>query len=514
MAIKLIKACKELNIGMSTAIEFCKTQGVNILADPNARIDDDLYLLLAKVFNQEVALKLEAERAEELRQWYSQQRDISTSKEKKDSLVVEMTKQTILPDNKEEQNTLSDIIMMSQDQIYEIKAIIHNLAITDGWALLAQVGLKLKENGIDYGDGLKLFFQQLTEHFELKNSPGRTPKDPPVFHVRVKNNSDTRLKKQLIKSGKNKFDKNNPELLDWAYLPQGWNGTIELLYKFIRQDEHWYYGEKQENQTSLPILSNYLRYTFVRIYKEDKIRYSVKGADRQLAAFNTGLVNDLYEPIYALFEKNKIEGQQEWFLLGFSPRESGIGKGFLGNIDGIPPRAKYITEKDLLIPDGMVPSIDVKHIVDNLERLPNDYLWKLCKDLVSSKAELEESKGTQEFKDKIRNNIEKVHDIKRDFEHAIRMSLKRVEWNYKTAIPVYWVKGNSISLLLPLALTDGKEIDLAFVISRQENGSYVGQTIYTLEMAYNDARLIVRPDSDWLIPSMIKRTAKVSNPEE
>ena len=108
MAIKLIKACKELNIGMSTAIEFCKTQGVNILADPNARIDDDLYLLLAKVFNQEVALKLEAERAEELRQWYSQQGNISTSKEKKDSCVVEMTKQAILPDSKEEQNTLTD----------------------------------------------------------------------------------------------------------------------------------------------------------------------------------------------------------------------------------------------------------------------------------------------------------------------------------------------------------------------------------------------------------------------
>ena len=62
MAIKLIKACKELNIGMSTAVEFCKKQGKEIATDPNTRIEDDLYLLLAKEFNKDMALKLEAER--------------------------------------------------------------------------------------------------------------------------------------------------------------------------------------------------------------------------------------------------------------------------------------------------------------------------------------------------------------------------------------------------------------------------------------------------------------------
>ena len=62
MAIKLIKACKELNIGMSTAVEFCAKQGKEIQTDPNVRIDDDLYLLLAKEFNKDMALKLEAEK--------------------------------------------------------------------------------------------------------------------------------------------------------------------------------------------------------------------------------------------------------------------------------------------------------------------------------------------------------------------------------------------------------------------------------------------------------------------
>ncbi len=62
MAIKLIKACKELNIGMATAVEFAAKQGKEIPADPNVRIDDELYLILAKAFNKDMALKLEAEK--------------------------------------------------------------------------------------------------------------------------------------------------------------------------------------------------------------------------------------------------------------------------------------------------------------------------------------------------------------------------------------------------------------------------------------------------------------------
>ena len=53
---------------MSTAVEFCKKQGKEIATDPNTRIDDDLYLLLAKEFNKDMALKLEAERQAQERQ--------------------------------------------------------------------------------------------------------------------------------------------------------------------------------------------------------------------------------------------------------------------------------------------------------------------------------------------------------------------------------------------------------------------------------------------------------------
>ena len=62
MAIKLIKACKELNIGMATLTGWCEKHGHPIESDPNVRIDDDLYLLLAKEFNKDMAVKIEADR--------------------------------------------------------------------------------------------------------------------------------------------------------------------------------------------------------------------------------------------------------------------------------------------------------------------------------------------------------------------------------------------------------------------------------------------------------------------
>ena len=401
---------------------------------------------------------------------------------------------------------------MTKEQIDEIKAIVNTLADQNGWAQLAAVGLEFRKQDLNYGDSLKTFFQEkLKDFFELKKCDAPDPKNPPVYQVKEKEGLDSSNKKQIYKQNYiKKFNPEEPELLEWAYLYGGWVETTKKLHDFIKKDENWYFGKSQNKDNPYPILSSYLKYTFVRLYKENKICYSM---DKRYAAFNTGLVNASYESIYAIFDKNKNQ-QQEWHLMGFSPRETGMGKTIIGGLfDQIPPRAKYITEKDLMIPDGEKPTIDAEHIVERLERLPDKYLLKLCDGLSISDIEkcdtlVKRKKLLEPFKEKIRQDEYKLKqkEIKRDFNEALDMALKRVEWNYKTAIPVYWVEGNSISLLLPLAITNGIDIDLAFVISKQPNGKYVGQTIYTLDMAYSDARLIVRPDSDWLIPSEINQT--------
>ncbi|HZK69139.1 MAG TPA: hypothetical protein VFC36_06040, partial [Paludibacter sp.] len=62
MSIRLSKACKELNVGMTTAVEFFAKKGHKIVVDPNLKLSDDMHLLLAKEFNKDMALKIESER--------------------------------------------------------------------------------------------------------------------------------------------------------------------------------------------------------------------------------------------------------------------------------------------------------------------------------------------------------------------------------------------------------------------------------------------------------------------
>ena len=73
--------------------------------------------------------------------------------------------------------------------------------------------------------------------------------------------------------------------------------------------------------------------------------------------------------------------------------------------------------------------------------------------------------------------------------------IKKVTANYKMAIPQYY--NGKIQLLLPLCLMDSTTPDIAIAVTKQAT-CYQGHTCLTLDMAYNNARLIVRPQSNWL----------------
>lgn len=76
------------------------------------------------------------------------------------------------------------------------------------------------------------------------------------------------------------------------------------------------------------------------------------------------------------------------------------------------------------------------------------------------------------------------------------MIKKKVSTNYKLAIPQYYE--GKIQLLLPLCLgTDNGKPDLALAVTKLET-CYQGHTCLTLDMAYNNARLIAKPESNWL----------------
>jgi translation initiation factor IF-2 len=59
-SIKLIKAVKELNIGMSTIVDFLATKGFKVEKQPMAKLDNDMYNALLKEFAADKIIKEEA----------------------------------------------------------------------------------------------------------------------------------------------------------------------------------------------------------------------------------------------------------------------------------------------------------------------------------------------------------------------------------------------------------------------------------------------------------------------
>ena len=100
-----------------------------------------------------------------------------------------------------------------------------------------------------------------------------------------------------------------------------------------------------------------------------------------------------------------------------------------------------------------------------------------------------------------------------DFKEALHTTLARVDWNYKTAIPVYYPREQKMQLLLPLALENSEVVDAALLCNHrfdetQGVNNYEGRTILTLAMAYDNARLIARPDSNWLTFNAVQESAE------
>ncbi|MCE5332469.1 MAG: translation initiation factor IF-2 [Bacteroidales bacterium] len=113
MSIRLSKACKDLNVGMTTAIEFLAKKGHKLSVDPNLKLSDDLHLLLAKEFNKDMALKMESERL-------SQERHL---KEKAGTVALEGYINTKPVEKPVEKSAEVIHTTLPKDQLPQIKAV-------------------------------------------------------------------------------------------------------------------------------------------------------------------------------------------------------------------------------------------------------------------------------------------------------------------------------------------------------------------------------------------------------
>ena len=211
-----------------------------------------------------------------------------------------------------------------------------------------------------------------------------------------------------------------------------------------------------------PVLFNFVVYTFKRLVEEDKVEFS---DNRQQVCFNTGLVTTNQEEIFFLGSANRVQNRQPWYFDGWFKRSAHQ----LSNFSSLPDLAEYYTDPASLVFDfrkDFRPNVD--HIIaDNRDRFPEPY------------------KSLSNFA------------LTSLLDGAINKAKLRLRRNYKTAIPQYF--NGRMQLLLPLSLGDAAKADLALAVE-DRNGHYRAATCLTLDMAYNNARQLARPDKDWLNP--------------
>jgi len=235
--------------------------------------------------------------------------------------------------------------------------------------------------------------------------------------------------------------------------------------------EKWSYQGKADYR----ILSNYIFYTFEKLYTEyneanDIAKNKIIFEDADKACFNTGLYDNKWQQIFFYCIKNKYAGYQRWKFHSFQTEYT---LAYLGVNGAELHRADYFVVPSDIVYDFSYPIVPQwEHILDNdenFQRMPES-VRALGKDVCQTL---------------IAGSIEKTK--------------KRILANYKTVVP-QWYKGK-IQLLIPLYLTSGDRPDLALVLSKNEpTKQYFGHTCLTCEMAYNNARLLARPESDWLDP--------------
>lgn len=247
---------------------------------------------------------------------------------------------------------------------------------------------------------------------------------------------------------------------DFAMMPKLID-DIEALAS-LAENEDWEY----RNTTSAhakPILRNYIFHTYQRIAEEKKVAVS---ADENFCCWNTGLITPTQEPIYMLLSRNKIEGIDSYWHFSRWVRR---GEWDLNKFTSLPDMAHYFEDPSVLVLDTRKElRMNVEHVVaDNAARFP------------------EPLRSMSSFA--LQNMVSGARDA----------AWARARRNYKTAIPQYYQ--GQVQLLVPLALTDPTHADLALVVERYPD-FYRAATCLTLDMAYNNARQLARPDRDWLVP--------------
>lgn len=238
------------------------------------------------------------------------------------------------------------------------------------------------------------------------------------------------------------------------------NDKLLYLAEQLAEPENWHYENPKitAKQKKYGVLFQYIYHTFSKNQDEGNLVI-----EDGFCIMNTGLLTTSGEEIFMLFSENTRAGEQEWFFNSFyRASDRKIPESMRGKL---PRHIDYFdgNPEDMYFNPRLTLLYNMEHIIkDNYERLPAS-LRQLDDSLLVS---VLNSQAEQMKKRILRNN--------------------------RLVVPQYY--GKTIMYLAPLKF--GKDV-VPLAIEKNKN-SYRINTILTPGMAYCNARLIMKPESNWL----------------
>lgn len=233
------------------------------------------------------------------------------------------------------------------------------------------------------------------------------------------------------------------------------------------------------SRVAVPKLKNYLNYTFIRLNaleQNEPGKYFLLSSNGEWVCFNTGLQNPYGVDLLATFQKyqardaSNLQSRPDWVFKGCYASNDRQHRHYFGN--ETPDIAWYSTDSRDFI-------FDTSYLLD---KDAFDHLFDRAKERAGLPSATD---------DAVRNYL----------RGAIENLVPKIRRNYKVAIPVYFVEEKRMQLLLPFVSASDPNDVSCFLVERDDtNRSYHLKTIFDLDQAYFSARLITRPDRDWLNP--------------
>jgi len=254
---------------------------------------------------------------------------------------------------------------------------------------------------------------------------------------------------------------------------------ITISEKTLEGRDAWYFTQPRfENRykNKPPKLRNYLQYTFARLREleqQDPGSYFLESDDGNWSCFNSGLQDKHSADLFCVFEKYRgvsVDPVSDWVYKGTETGRSPVYRQHFGI--RTPKLAWY--------------SNDSRDYVFNTEYPLDTGIFDHMFDRAKERSGFPPDATDESVRNYLRGAIENL--------------IPKIRRNYKTAIPVYYVTEQRMQLLLPFHSSNGSDIS-CFLIERDDVHRYYSiKTILDMDQAYFSARLITRPDKEWLNP--------------